>query len=87
MLLTSRKCCLAESVLCFMFLLGTGLLGEFCIWQGLAGGNVEVFKDFYIEVILNGNRKEGEREERERRKKERKSELWRAIERAIYEPH
>ncbi len=65
-----------------MFLLGTGLLGEFCIWQGLAGGNVEVFKYFYIEVILNGNR-----EERERRKKERKSELWRAIERAIYEPH
>ncbi len=51
MLLTSRKCCLVESVLCFMFLPGTGLLGEFCIWQGLARGNVAVFEDFYIEVF------------------------------------
>ncbi len=31
---------------------------------------MEVFKDFYIEVILNGNRKEGEREEREKKKRE-----------------
>ncbi len=36
----------------FFFLLGTGLLGESCIWQGLAGGNVEVSKDFYIEGFL-----------------------------------
>ncbi len=29
---------------------------------------MEVFKDFYIEIILNGNRKQGEREEREKKR-------------------
>lgn len=49
------KCCVPEYVLCFLFLQGAGRLGESCIWQGLAGGNVEVFKDFYSErVFLRG---------------------------------
>ncbi len=42
---------------------------------------VEVFKDFYIEFILNGNRKEGEREGGERKKKRKRSEMWRASDR------
>ncbi len=34
------------------------MLGESCIWQGSAGGNVEVSKDFYIEGFLKKLRPE-----------------------------